>query len=250
MTWTPERILQALRKHDRSGADLSYSALARRRQALVSAAAYHFGSYRRAVEQAGIDYVQHLRRPRWTRRRIIALIKQARRKGKDLHWSAVTRRRNELARAAFASLQPRLFGRWDRALHAAGLDADQVSCYRTWDRNTVLFEIRARQREGEPLNSSAVQQDDPALHAAAVRHFGSYAASLRAARIDAKAVRQRRQWTPKAVLAALRKAGRRGVHLSDSAVRGQYPALYGAAVRTFGTFPRARKAAGLKLQTT
>ena len=35
-------------------------------------------------------------------------------------------------RAAFASLQPRLFGSWDRALHGAGLDADEVNRYRKW----------------------------------------------------------------------------------------------------------------------
>ncbi len=245
MVWTKTRIVQALKKLDRSGADLSYNALARRLQALVSAAAYHFGSYRAAVEHAGVDYARHLRRPRWTRQRIIALIKRARREGKDLHWSAVTRRGDELARAAFASLQRRLFGAWDRALHAAGLDADDVSIYRTWDRNTILYELNERRQAGEPLNSAALNEDDPALHAAAVRYFKSYERALRAAHVDPDAVRRRRQWTRESVLAALRKAKRRGVHLSDSAMRGQYPALYGAAVRLFGTFPGARAAAGV-----
>jgi len=216
MVWTKARILASLKKLHRAGADLSYNALARARQPLLSAAAYHFGSYRAALARADIDYAEHLRRPRWTRQRIIGVIKHARRAGRDLHWSAVTRRRDELARAAFASLQPRLFGRWDRALHAAGLDADDVSCYRTWDRNTVVFELRARQRDGEALNSAALQQEDAPLHAAAVRYFES-----------------------------LRKAKRRGTHLSDSAMRGQYPALYGAAVRLFGSFPAARTAAGV-----
>ena len=78
------------------------------------------------------------------------------------------------ARAAFASLQPRLFGRWDRALSAAGLDADEVNRYRKWDRNTVAFELRARHADDEPLNSGAIQLEDSGLHAAAVRHFGSF----------------------------------------------------------------------------
>ena len=42
-------------------------------------------------------------------------------------------------KAAFASLQPRLFGSWDRALHGAGLDAEEVSRYRKWDADTVVF---------------------------------------------------------------------------------------------------------------
>ena len=245
MVWTKARILASLKKLHRAGADLSYNALARARQPLLSAAAYHFGSYRAALARADIDYAEHLRRPRWTRQRIIGVIKHARRAGRDLHWSAVTRRRDELARAAFASLQPRLFGRWDRALHAAGLDADDVSCYRTWDRNTVVFELRARQRDGEALNSAALQQEDAPLHAAAVRYFESYEAALRAAHVNPASVRRRRQWTRDAVVNALRKAKRRGTHLSDSAMRGQYPALYGAAVRLFGSFPAARTAAGV-----
>jgi hypothetical protein len=243
MVWDKPRIKTYLRKLHEQGANLSYNALARRNQSLVSAAAYHFGSYRAAVENAGIDYADVTRRPRWTKQRIIRLIKTAKRGGEDLHWSAVTQRGDELARAAFACLQPRLFGRWDRALHAAGLDADDVSRYRKWDRNTVAFELRARAMDDEPLNSGAIQQDDSGLHAAAVRHFGSYDDALRAARVDPHAVRRRRAWTKAQVIAALKAERRAGRNLSDSAIRRHNPALYGAAVRLFRTFTAARAAA-------
>jgi hypothetical protein len=169
MKWDKPAITSKLRKLHRAGRDLSYSGLARQHQSLLSAAAYHFGSYRKAIEKAGIDYADIIQRPRWNKKRIIALIKQARREGQDLHWGAVTRRRDELGRAAFAALQPRLFGKWDRALHAAGLDADEIACYRSWDKNTVAFEIRARAQADEPLSSGALQKEDPGLHAAAVR---------------------------------------------------------------------------------
>src|SRR5579864_6220992 len=150
MVWDKDQILRALRKLHRSGADLSYNALARKKQSLVSAAAYHFGSYRQAVEKAGVDYAEVTRRPHWTKGAIINLIKQGRRQEHDLHWSAVTKRRDDLARAAFASLQPRLFGSWDRALHAAGLDADEINRYRKWTRDTIISELKQRQRDHEP----------------------------------------------------------------------------------------------------
>src|SRR5437588_11315244 len=124
IAWDKERIVHTLRQLHKRGEDLSYNKLAKRHQSLVSAAAYHFGSYRAAVERAGIDYAAVTRRPRWNKQLIITQIKQARRNGQDLHWSAVTKRRDELGMAAIASLQARLFGRWDRALQAAGLDAD------------------------------------------------------------------------------------------------------------------------------
>lgn len=243
MVWDKPRIKSDLKRLYRDGENLSYNALAKRQQSLVSAAAYHYGSFRAAIEAAGIDYAVVTRRPRWTKQAIIRLIKQARRNGEDLHWSAVTKRRDELGRGAFAALQPRLFGKWDRALSAAGLDADDVSRYRRWDRNTVAFELRARAVDDEPLNSGAIQQDDSGLHAAAVRHFGSYDRALRAAKVNPDAVRRRRAWTRREVINALKAARKHGKHLADSAVRRDDPALYGAAVRLFGTFTAARDAA-------
>jgi hypothetical protein len=246
MVWNKDEILRALRKLHRAGADLSYNSLARKKQSLVSAAAYHFGSYRKAVERAGIDYAEITRRPRWTRASIIQLIKDARRRGENLHWSAVTSRGDELAKAAFASLQPRLFGSWDRALHGAGLDADEVNRYRKWNKDTIVFELRQRSRDHEPLNSGAIQREHPGLHAAAVRHFTSYDDALRAAKLDPQKVRERRSWKKEDVVRGLKSTHRAGRPLSDSAVRREHPALYGAAVRLFGSFTTARNAAGIQ----
>src|SRR5215218_3648879 len=99
MIWTRDEIIKTLKKLHKSNADMSYNVLAEKRQPLVSAAAYHFGSYRKAIERAGIDYADVSRRPRWTRPMIIALIKEARRTGHELHWSAVTQRRDDLGKA-------------------------------------------------------------------------------------------------------------------------------------------------------
>ena len=215
-------------------------------QSLVSAAAYHFGSYRKAVEKAGIPYDAIMRRPRWTKTAIIALIKNAKREDQDLHWSAVTKRRDEVGKAAFASLQQRLFGSWDRALTAAGLDADDVNRYRKWNKDSIVFDLKQRAREREALNSGALQQEHPGLHAAAVRHFGSFDEALRAARLDPEKLRRRRAWNRQAVKDAFKEAAKNGLHLSDSAIRAHDPALYGAAVRLFGSFTAARTAAGVK----
>ncbi len=245
MKWTKPGILAKLRQLGRRKQSLSYSVLAKKQQSLLSAAVYHFGSYRDALKAAGIDYAEVLRRPRWTKPRIIALIKQAKRAGGDLNWSAVIQRGDELSRAAYAALQKRLFHRWDRALHAAGLDADEVSCYRTWDRNTVVFELRARAQDGEALSSGALQKEDPGLHAAAVRYFGSHDRALRAARLNPKALRQRKRWTEAEVIRSLKRLEKSGHSCSDTAVRREHAALYGAATRFYGVFTEARKKAGI-----
>jgi hypothetical protein len=241
LSWDKPEILQALKKLYKEGKDLSYTQLARRMQPLVSAAAYHFGSYRTAVEKAGIDYAEVVRRPRWTKQHIIKLIKGARREGDDLHWSAVTKRGDELGRAAFASLQKRLFGSWDRALHAAGLDSDEISQYRKWGRDSIVFELKSRHREQEPMNSGAVQKEDPGLHAAAVRHFGSYDNALRGAKVDPSKIRRRQRWSKEEVGKQLKAFSRKHT-LTDAALRQHAPALYGAVLRFFKSVAGARGA--------
>ncbi|HEY7120497.1 MAG TPA: hypothetical protein VH475_28190 [Tepidisphaeraceae bacterium] len=241
LSWDKSQILQTLKKLHKDGKDLSYTQLARRMQPLVSAAAYHFGSYRSAVEKAGIDYADVVRRPRWTKQHIIKLIKQARREGDDLHWSAVTKRGDELGRAAFASLQKRLFGSWDRALHGAGLDAQEISQYRKWDKDSIVFELKGRHREQEALNSGSVQKEDPGLHAAAVRHFGSYDAALRAAKVDPAKIRRRQRWSREEVARQL-KAFSRKYDVTDAALRQHNPALYGAVLRFYKSVAGARNA--------
>jgi hypothetical protein len=248
MKWDKDRIVQFLRRLHQQGGGMSYSRLARKNQSLLSAAAYHFGSYRKAIERAGIDYSELIQRPRWTRARIIAWIRKSHRQGLDLNWSAVTRRGDELSRAAFAAIQPRLFGSWVRALAAAGLDAAEVARYRNWDRKTILLELRGRARRNKPLSSGAVQKHDPSLHAAAVRYFGDYDAALRSAKLDPDDHRLRRSWTKKEVIAALRKIDRDGMHCSDTQVREHHSTIYGAAVRLFGRFTNARRQAGIRIK--
>ncbi len=243
MIWTKQRIVTELRKLAKAGASMSYLSLQKRKQPLLSAAAYHFGSYKKAIQSAGLEYDQITQRPRWTKQTIIAQIKAARRAGRDLHWSAVTAKKSELARAAYASLQPRLFGRWDRALQAAGLDADDVTQYRSWDKNTIAFELRERHRDGEAVNSGAVQKENASLHAAALRHFKGFPNALRAAGIDPARVRQRRTWEKPSVIAAIKRLNKSKAPQTDAALRGQYPALYGAAVRLFGSFAAAKASA-------
>jgi hypothetical protein len=240
-SWDKTEILQTLKKLHREGKDLSYARLGKRMQPLLSAAAYHFGSYRAALEKAGIDYGEVVRRPRWTKPQIIRLIKEAKRAGSDLHWSAVTKRRDELGRAAFASLQERLFGSWDRALHAAGLDADEISQYRKWGKDSIVFDLRERYRDGEALNSGTVQKEDPGLHAAAVRHFGGYEAALRAAKVDPRTIRRRHRWSREEVNKQLKAFARRHP-VSDASLRKHAPALYGAVLRIYKTVAGAKRA--------
>ena len=94
------------------------------------------------------------------------------------------------------------------------------------------------------MNSGGLQKDDPGLHAAAIRYFGNYPAALKAAKFDPAQLRERRTWNRETVVRSLKSAGKRGA-ISDTLIRQTDPGLYGAAVRLFGSFSAARKAAGI-----
>ena len=47
--------------------------------------------------------------------------------------------------------------------------------------------LKARAKDNQALNSGALQEEDPGLHAAAVRHFGGYDKALKAAKVDPQA---------------------------------------------------------------
>ncbi len=244
-TWNKSRIVDELKRLQRQGKDLSYNAMARKQQSLLSAAAYHFGSYRAAALKAGIDYTQVTRRPRWTKEGIVKLLKRADRQSIMLNWSAVTGRGDELSKAAFAALQPRLFGTWEKALRAAGLERLKVSRYRRWNEKAVTTGLCALARANKALNSGAVQQSDPGLHAAAVRLFTRYDAALVAAKLDPKALRRRHQWNKAQVIAQLSELT--GPVVKSTRLRERHPALYGACVRLFGSMTAARRAARLPI---
>ena len=184
MRWTPASILSELvRRHER-GESIALRHLARANRDLVSAAAYHFGSFRSAVERAGIDYPSVSRRPTWTKTRLIQLIKQARRDGEDLSWTSVMAGDGALRRAAFVAVQKRMFGGWPRALQAAGVDADESRRYLDWDKTAVASELKQRHADRHPMNSAALRKGDPALHAAAIRYFSSYRRAMKVAGLE------------------------------------------------------------------
>jgi len=57
----------------------------------------------------------------------------------------------------------RLFGRWDVAMRASGIDPDSVRRHRRWTRQLVIQRICELAAEGRPLNAAAVQRSEATL---------------------------------------------------------------------------------------
>lgn len=116
---------------------------------------------------------------------------------------------------------------------------------RLWSRERLRGLVRDRLRRGLPVNLGAVERECPTAPREAVRFFGGWTGLLEDCGLKVEEILLRRRWTPSAVLAAVRAAGRRGEELSDAAARSRDPGLHAAAISRFGSWDGALRAAGL-----
>ena len=246
LQWTMERIIIDIEALRRGGEDLSYNAMSRRRPDLLRAANHHFGSWKKAVTAAGIDYERAVRKmPKWTRDRIIETIRAAGRKGQDLSWSGVSRH-PAYSGVAYAAIRSSGFGSWDEALRAAGFAPEAVRRYEAWTEEKVVRRIGERLRSGRGLNSKTMQEEDSRLFNAALKRFGAWDAALRAAGVDPNRVCKRRRWTKSRIRQEIQALWREGENLAAPHVRKHHAALYSAACKHFGAWTSARGACGIR----
>ncbi len=190
MRWTRKSIIAEIKRLHSEGERLNYSAAEANHLNLVRAAAWHYGTWRRAIETAGIDYEGLSRYQRWNKQRIIERIQELHKQGADLSWRSVS---TELDPSlAAAALRPNGFSSWREAVIAAGIDVEEVTRYKYWDHDKVLKAIKARKRKGEPMSSKSLQTTDQSLFCAARRRFGSWDGALEAAGYNADKIRLRR----------------------------------------------------------
>ena len=191
MHWTRRAITEEIRRLHAAGEELNYAAAEENHLNLVRAAAWHYGTWKRAIETAGLSYDEVSLYRRWTRARILQGIREYQAAGGDLSWRVISAT-GAPALAAAAVRENVGFDCWHDAVTAAGIDYEKVARYRHWTPERVSKEIGELAAQGAPLSSSLVQRNHPPLYNAAKRRFGQWDAALRAAGIDPDQVRQRR----------------------------------------------------------
>jgi len=189
--WTLERILDEVRDLAHQFGPVSRKCAQRARPALVRAVVRHpqLGSWRRALEAAGLEPHDHLGRRRWSLDRIIAEIRSIEAHGESLFAARVRRGHPALFAAACS---PRHFGSWPKALAAAGLAHRAPTRRPKWTRQRIIDALKVLHREGAPLSTGWLRKHGwSSLTAAAVRPgmFASWRDALECAGIDYDAVR-------------------------------------------------------------
>lgn len=190
MRWTRKSIIAEIKRLHTSGEELYYSKAEDNHLNLVRAAGWHFGTWRRAVESAGIDYESLSRYQRWNKKKIVERIRELHAQGQSLHWRAVSTEIDPPLAAA--ALRPNGYSSWRDAIAASGLDIESVARYKEWDNAKVLKAIRSRKRSGLSMFSKSLQTEDQSLFCAARRRFGSWDGALNAAGFKAENIRLRK----------------------------------------------------------
>jgi hypothetical protein len=180
--WNKENIGSEIRRMFEAGEDLNYANAAQHQVALLRAATRYFGSWRLAVEFAGLDYDEIRRYKTWSRDRIVARIQELHEKGEDLSWRHVSTKVDP--QLAAAATKRKHFGSWRNAVASAGLDYGRIRRYREWDENTITDLLRDLHEQGVDLNAKSMEDYDITLITAARRRFDSWDRALTAAGLD------------------------------------------------------------------
>lgn len=190
--WTQDRILQEIQRLHRTGEDLSHSAAKRNHQYLVVVAVDDrmFGTWRNAIQAAGLDYEAISKHRFWSKERIVEHVRELHAQDEDLSHEAAKNKHGALVSAASSK---RYFGSWRGAIEAAGIDYADVRKINRWTEEKIIHTIQALHREGKSVNNSNMRRMGfRGMMEAASREssFGSWAAAVQAAGLDYEAIRK------------------------------------------------------------
>lgn len=248
-----EEVVSAIKALHQSGAKINLVHMRRNSQHLFKAARRLFGSWRNAVEGAGINYKEVNRQGKresvkWTKETVVASILELAEKEAPLYARYILLNHGPLYTAAF-----NCFGGWAQAIKAAGLDYETIRkrLAKKWTRELIVQEIKERWVAGLPLNE---WEAGPILTSPARRLFGSWLKAIHAAGLtynDIRKTKNRRRgwWTKKRVLMRIRQLEKAGVRLNPQNVQNKIDkSLFWYGCYFFGTWDQALEAAGFSYQ--
>lgn len=166
---------------------------------LVDAARLRFGSWKAAVEAAGIPYqlVSLQSKKKWNKQSIQAEIGSLVRARTPLNYMYVFRAHRSLqggakreygswkaALAAFCEANPALVKRVERLIKKAIYTKGEIQRERKWSKEIVIQKIRGLKKKGERLNSQGIRRKYPTLYGMARKFYGNWESAVQAAGID------------------------------------------------------------------
>jgi hypothetical protein len=235
--WTRDTLLAEIRRIHRTGRSLRRTRVAVR---LYEAGRRLFGSWQGAIEEAGLNFEEATGVRRWTPERVIEAIHALAEQGIPLSASYIAANHPSLYTAAIK----RFPSSWGKALQAADIDPKEHKTPRgRWDRPRAEAWVRSRAAKGRSLLARAVPDDLVGfVHRRLQTGWGEFVESLG---LPYPGIKKCRDWTKKKLLEEIRRWKRAGHRLNYRAVKSEYQALIHQARKYYGSWDRARAAAGV-----
>src|SRR5277367_1386662 len=148
--WNEQLVTEEIRAWQEVGKPLYSHFMRQNYQELLAAGIRYFGTWRAAIEAAGIPYDSVRKYRDWSKERITETIKRLGKDGVDLSFRSMML--SKYAPMVYASIRPNHFGSWKDALIASGLAPEEIYRYRSWDDDSILSEIR-RLRKKAPISA-------------------------------------------------------------------------------------------------
>ena len=123
-SWSRERIIERIKDLHAQNVDLSWRNVCLNVDPQLAAAATkksHFGSWREALEASGLNYDDIRKYREWDDDRILEMVREFHRNGKELNAKNM-----ELEDITLITAARRRFDSWHKALTAAGLDYTEI----------------------------------------------------------------------------------------------------------------------------
>jgi hypothetical protein len=232
--WTPARLLRAIREAHKAGQDLRVGKISRS----LRYAGYHlFGSWKKAVAAAGVDYDSFLTLQRWSPEKVLQMIRDLAGRRQPINNTDIRRHFPDLFDAG-----RKRFGNWGNVLRAAGFDpAEHKKPVGKWNRSTAEKWVRERVARKKPVR----WQDAPIdLDDFVRRRLGMNWRTF----IESLGLRYRgraagRTWSRAKVRDAIRQRKAAGKLLHARGVCLDDPSLYQQARKHYGSWFAAMQAA-------
>ena len=195
--WTKESLVREVRRLRLKGHEVNWRAMFESHRYVTYAALKLFGAYDNLLKAAGFSpaSVRKLpvcQVPYKTMGDVISGI--CRRKVKELPLNYQGVAKGASRDLPLYNKARRLFGTWQKAIEAAGMNYDKVILYRNQylTPDAVLDEIRKRHAAGKPLTYVGVRKGldkDGLLYDRASKHFGTWTQAVEKAGVQASASR-------------------------------------------------------------
>lgn len=247
-------ILAEIRGRKRAGESLSYSKVAHEPWGtpLLKRAEILFGTWSTALVVAGVDLPAGAFSPWPGADKADILAEIRRRQGSGESWRYDKVQAEPWGRPLLRRAKT-LFGGWNTALRAAGIEpVKENSPWPRASKTALLAEVHRRERAGQPLSSSKVQKEKwgkPLVRRANML-FGSWHATLLAAGVSRLDLPERSRWSTADRASVLAEIGRRNAGCeslrSGEVERGKGGAPLLRRARTlFASWKAALRAAGI-----